>query len=149
MHKRQVEAIFSSIENAFGPCEDRIIGAGGYGQAVGLDYDWTQPPAVEAPILANFINALPVSTVDIEAYSYGTVVALAALPLITKKIGHVVLLGGPLPLNGSPQADPGYLRDLVLLGVFVGGYPSDRLSRGHQRYGRLDRDRQCDDAIHQ
>lgn len=120
-----VHGIFSSVETAFGPCEGGIINAGGYQQAVGLDYDWTQPPATEAPLLANFVNSLPVATVDIEAHSYGTVVALAALPLITKKIGHVVLLGGPLPLNGSPQADPGYLRDLVLLGIFVGGYPSD------------------------
>ncbi|MBV9277079.1 MAG: hypothetical protein JOZ97_02475, partial [Candidatus Eremiobacteraeota bacterium] len=118
-----VHGIFSSVETAF-PCEQTLLDAGGYAQGLGLDYNWTQPPQVEAPILANFINSLPVSTVDIEAHSYGTVVTLAALPLITKKLGHVVLLGGPLPLNGSPQADPGYLRDLVMLGVFL-AYPSD------------------------
>jgi len=42
------------------------------------------------------------------------VVTLAAQPSITKTMKNVVLLGGPLPLNGSPQADPGYLRDLLV-----------------------------------
>lgn len=118
-----VHGIFSSVETAF-PCEQTLLNAGAYQQGLGLDYNWTQPPQTEAPILANFINSLPVGTLDIEAHSYGTVVTLAALPMIKKKIGHVILLGGPLPLNGSPQADPGYLRDLVMLGVFL-AYPSD------------------------
>ncbi|MBV9648326.1 MAG: alpha/beta hydrolase [Candidatus Eremiobacteraeota bacterium] len=113
-----VHGIFSAVESAF-PCEQRILNAGNYGQAVGLDYDWTQPPATEAPFLANLINSLPLSTVDIEAHSYGTVVTLAALPLIKKPIGHVVLLGGPLPLNGAPQADPGFWRDLIMAGVWL------------------------------
>lgn len=118
-----VHGIFSSVETAF-PCEQTLLDVGGYTQALGLDYDWTQPPAMEAPLLASLINALPVSTVDIEAHSYGTVITLAALPQISKKIGHVVLLGGPLPLHGAPQADPGYLRDLILLGVWI-AYPSE------------------------
>lgn len=118
-----VHGIFSAVETAF-PCEQGILNAGQYAQALGLDYDWTQPPAAEAPFLANLINSLPVSTVDIEAHSYGTVVTLAALPQVKKTIGHVVLLGGPLPLNGAPQADPGYLRDLLMLGVWI-AYPSE------------------------
>ncbi len=108
-----VHGIFSSVETAF-PCVNAILAAGGYQQAVGLDYDWTQPPYAEAPILAAFINGLPNAGVDIEAHSYGTVVTLATLPSITKSVGHVALLGGPLPSNGSPQADPGYLRDLLV-----------------------------------
>jgi pimeloyl-ACP methyl ester carboxylesterase len=113
-----VHGIFSSVETAF-PCESAILKAEGYQQAVGLDYDWTQPPATEAPILSQLVNSLPVSSLDLEAHSYGTVVTLAGLPGMKKKINHVVLLGGPLPLNGAPQADPGYLRDLIMLGVFI------------------------------
>src|SRR5579875_2749862 len=113
-----VHGIFSSVETAF-PCESSIIAAGNYGQAVGLDYDWTQPPAYGASRLAAFINSLNVPAVDIWAHSYGTVVTLAALPSITKTIGHVVLLGGPLPLNGAPQADAGFWLDLVLAGAFI------------------------------
>jgi pimeloyl-ACP methyl ester carboxylesterase len=108
-----VHGIFSSVESAF-PCAAAIMAAGGYQQAVGLDYDWTQPPYTEAPILSKFVNSLPVSGVDLEAHSYGTVVTLAALPAIAKTMKNVVLLGGPLPLNGSPQADPGYLRSLLI-----------------------------------
>jgi pimeloyl-ACP methyl ester carboxylesterase len=113
-----VHGIFSSVETAF-PCEQAIMKASGYQQAVGLDYDWTQPPATEAPILSKLANSLPLSSLDLEAHSYGTVVTLAGLPQVTKKVAHVVLLGGPLPLNGAPQADPGYLRDLIMLGVFI------------------------------
>jgi pimeloyl-ACP methyl ester carboxylesterase len=114
-----VHGIFSSVETAF-PCVNPILAAGAYQQAVGLDYDWTQPPSKEGPILANFINGLPNSTVDVEAHSYGTVVTLASLPLVTKTVKNAVLLGGPLPLNGSPQADPGFLRDLLVnLAEFV------------------------------
>jgi pimeloyl-ACP methyl ester carboxylesterase len=113
-----VHGVFSNVESAF-PCEQSIVGAGNYGQAVGIDYDWTQPPATGAAQLAAFINSLPVSTVDIWAHSYGTVVTLAALPAITKKLGHVALLGGPLPLNGAPQADAGFWLDLILAGAFI------------------------------
>lgn len=108
-----VHGIFSSVETAF-PCAASIMAAGGYQQAVGLDYDWTQPPYAEAPLLAAFVNSLPPASVDLEAHSYGTLVTLASLPSITKTMNDVVLLGGPLPLNGSPQADPGYLRTLLL-----------------------------------
>ena len=108
-----VHGIFSSVETAF-PCAGAIMAAGGYQQAVGLDYDWTQPPYAESPMLVALVNSLPVASVDLEAHSYGTVVTLAALPSITKAMKNVVLLGGPLPLNGSPQADPGYLRSLLI-----------------------------------
>jgi pimeloyl-ACP methyl ester carboxylesterase len=118
-----LHGIFSSVEQAF-PCEQTLLQAGGYAQGLGLNYDWTQPPDKLAPIFANYINSLPVASLDIEAHSYGTIVALAALPMIQKKVNHIVLLGGPLPLNGSPQARPGFLRDLVLIAVWL-AYPSD------------------------
>lgn len=113
-----VHGIFSSVESAFpaGKCASGVQSQGGYQQVLGFDYNWTQPPYTEAPLLAAFINSLPVSSVDLEAHSYGTVVTTAALPLITKKLNHVVLLGGPLPLNGSPQSDPGTLRDFAIWG---------------------------------
>ena len=120
-----VHGIFSSVESAFAaPCPSAIASAGSYQQTYGFDYPWYEPPSVVAPALAAFINSLPNASVDIEAHSYGTVVTLAALPQLQKMIGHVVLLGGPLPLNGSPQAQSGYTFDVLLALAFV-GYPSD------------------------
>ncbi len=119
-----VHGIFSSVESAF-PCAQQILDAGGYQQGVGLDYNWTDPPQVEGPVLAAFLNSLAkagLTSFDIEAHSYGSVVTYAALPSVHATMPHVVTLGGPLPLEGTPLAEGPLLR-LVLVAladVFVG-----------------------------
>lgn len=113
-----VHGVFSSVEQAFpGPCPSAIASAGGFAQTYGFDYDWTRTPDALAQPFADFVNSLPNASVDIEAHSYGTIVTLAALPLIKKTVGHVVLLGGPLPLNGSPQATHTWLIDLFVWAI--------------------------------
>jgi hypothetical protein len=122
-----IHGIFSSVETAFpNPCTPEIMKAGGYQQAVGFDYNWTDPPQVEGPLFAAFLNSLvqqKLTTFDIEAHSYGSPVAYAALPSVTgATIPNVVTLGGPLPLRGTPLAKKGLLR-LVLVAladIFVG-----------------------------
>jgi pimeloyl-ACP methyl ester carboxylesterase len=121
-----IHGIFSSVETAFpNPCTPEIMKAGGYQQAVGWDYNWTNPPQVEGPKFAAFVSSLKeqkLDSVDIEAHSYGSLVTYAAVPKITEKLKNVVTLGGPLPLRGTPLAR-GYLLRLVLVSladIFVG-----------------------------
>lgn len=125
-----VHGLFSNVQIAFpAACVKSMLAAYGYTQAVGLNYDYAQPVIDTAlaaagstpvsPILGNFINSLPLSSatsVLVESHSYGTLVTTGALSLgtITKNVKNVVLLGGPLPNNGSPQADPGFFRYLIL-----------------------------------
>jgi hypothetical protein len=119
-----IHGIFSSVETAF-PCAQSILNAGGYQQGVGFDYNWTEPPQVEGPLFATFLNSLAargLTSFDIEAHSYGTVVTYAAIPSVNATLPHVVTLGGPLPLEGTPLAHGALLR-LVLVAladVFVG-----------------------------
>jgi pimeloyl-ACP methyl ester carboxylesterase len=109
-----IHGIFSSVESAFPAspkpaCPNAIATAGGYQQIVGFDYEWDMPPSVEGQLFQKFLNTLAAAglkSVDVEAHSYGTLVTLAALPGATKKlqIPNAVLLGGPLPLRGTPLA---------------------------------------------
>jgi hypothetical protein len=122
-----IHGIFSSVETAFKyPIAAQIGKAGQYQQIVGFDYDWTEPPSVEGPIFAKFLNDLVssgVTTFDIEAHSYGSPVTYAALPYVKgAKIPNVVTLGGPLPLRGTPLAAGYYLRLVLvdLADIFVG-----------------------------
>lgn len=119
-----IHGIFSSVETAYS-CANNYLSttADGdstapysYQQIFGFDYDFAQPPAVEAALFAKFINSLSLSNYDIEAHSYGTLVTLATLPQLTSKPNRTVLVGGPLPLRGSPIANPKnvLLRDLLL-----------------------------------
>lgn len=119
-----IHGIFSSIETAYS-CANSYLSATAngssnapysYQQIFGFDYDYAQPPAVEAALFATFVNSLNLSNYDIEAHSYGTLVTLAALPQLTAKPARTVLVGGPLPLRGSPIADPNnvLLRDVLL-----------------------------------
>ena len=111
-----VHGIESSVQDAFGPCIDQIIKAHGnqhYDQVVGLNYDWTQTAVNESPILASLISQLGEQAwVDIEAHSYGTIVALGAIPTAGTKIRNLVLLGGPL--DGTQLAS-----GLVLNSIFA------------------------------
>ncbi len=119
-----IHGIFSSVETAYSCANDYLAKSAdgdstapySYQQIFGFDYDYAQPPAVEAALFANFINGLSLSNYDIEAHSYGTLVTLAALPQLSSKPNRTVLVGGPLPLRGSPIADPTnvLLRDLLL-----------------------------------
>ncbi|HET9030271.1 MAG TPA: alpha/beta hydrolase [Candidatus Aquilonibacter sp.] len=119
-----IHGIFSSVETAY-DCANSYLSttANGsstapysYQQIFGFDYDYAQPPDVEAPLFAAFINKLGLTNYDIEAHSYGTLVTLGALPKLAVRPNRTVLVGGPLPLRGSPIADPSnvLLRDLLL-----------------------------------
>jgi hypothetical protein len=110
-----IHGIFSSVETAFPAtptpaCPQRIADAGGYKQVLGWDYEWYYPPRIEGPIFFKFLRSIVdagVTDLDIEAHSYGSLVTLAAIPNLTSlKLGHVVTLGGPLPLRGTPLAKP-------------------------------------------
>jgi pimeloyl-ACP methyl ester carboxylesterase len=121
-----IHGIFSSVETAFpDPCTPKILRAGGYQQALGWDYNWTNPPWIEGPKFTDFLNGLKrtgLQTFDLEAHSYGSVITYAALPNVTEKVSNVVTLGGPLPLRGTPLAKRSLLRIVlvVLAKVFVG-----------------------------
>jgi hypothetical protein len=122
-----IHGIFSSVETAFpNPCTPEIMKAGGYQQAVGFDYNWTNPPQVEGPLFAAFLNSLKtksnLTSFDIEAHSYGSPVTYAAIPSVTATMPNVVTLGGPLPLRGTPLAKKSLLRTVLvaLADIFVG-----------------------------
>jgi hypothetical protein len=121
-----IHGIFSSVETAFpNPCTPQIMKAGGYTQALGWDYNWTNPPQVEGPKFAAFLNSLKgkrLNSFDVEAHSYGSVVSYAAVPSVKATMNAVVTLGGPLPLRGSPLARGSLLRKVLvaLAAIFVG-----------------------------
>jgi pimeloyl-ACP methyl ester carboxylesterase len=117
-----LHGIFSSVETAF-PCAGQILSAGGYAQGLGYDYDWTEPPRVEGPIIERFLNGLAaqgLGSFDLEAHSYGTLITLYALPALSARVGHVVLLGGPLALRGSPLASSDLMA--TVLGIIAAIY---------------------------
>lgn len=133
-----IHGIFSSVETAFPAtpapaCPQSIADAGGYKQVLGWDYDWFYPPKVEGPPFYKFLDKIAdagVTDLDVEAHSYGTLVTLSAIPMLKSiKIKHVVLLGGPLPLRGTPLAeDKNSWRMGFVLGVldsFSNEPPSD------------------------
>jgi pimeloyl-ACP methyl ester carboxylesterase len=100
-----VHGVNSSVEAAYGGCINELMAAGGYEQAVGFDYDWTQRPADTGASFAEFLNQLQargLSQADIEAHSFGTITALAAMAHTNLTIPHAILLGGPL--DGTPLA---------------------------------------------
>ncbi len=113
-----VHGIFSTVESSYACAHEYTTSAssqpGAYRQIVGFDYDYTEPPSVDAPKLAAFINALHLANYDIEAHSYGTLVALGALHDLDLQPHRAVLVGGPLPLRGSPLVTSPWIRDILL-----------------------------------
>jgi hypothetical protein len=101
----------STIEEAYGGCVDQIMSAGGYEQVIGFNYDWTKRPAATGKQLAAFLDTLKtagLAEADIEAHSFGTITALAAVSRTGLTVPHMVLEGGPL--NGTPLAEhPNYI----------------------------------------
>jgi virginiamycin B lyase len=111
-----IHGIASGIASTYPPgCANSIAFQGGYAQAIGYDYDWTDPPKVAGPTFQATIDRLGLKSIDIEAHSYGAVVALQALPQLKTPVRNMVLLAGPLPRGGTPAATfPQFFRDWVL-----------------------------------
>jgi hypothetical protein len=112
-----IHGIFSSVESAFptprpwqfwSACPKKIARTQGFQQVLGFDYAWNEPPDKEGTLFADFLNkvvAAKVSSLSIEAHSYGTLVTLSAVPSVSDgSIANVVTLGGPLPRRGTPLA---------------------------------------------
>jgi hypothetical protein len=126
-----IHGIFSSVESSFPAyrfftgCPQKIADAGGFDQVLGFDYDWFEPPDKEGALFADFLKevvAKKPSSLTVEAHSYGTLVTLAALPKLgpDAKIANAVTLGGPLPLRGTPLANPGnHWRMGMILGLLA------------------------------
>lgn len=103
-----IHGMMSSVETAF-PDPTSIMQLGGYCQAIGFDYDWTQGINVNGLALASFLNSLrqhnQLNSVDIEAHSEGVAVALSGARYTAFPISNMTLLGGPV--TGTPAANSG------------------------------------------
>jgi hypothetical protein len=104
---------------------------GDTGKFSGLITNGTSRPVRR--LFADFLKTVAkakVSSLSVEAHSYGSLVSLAAVPRIDPavKIGTLVTMGGPLPLRGSPLAKPkNHWRMGMMLGLldwYTGEPPS-------------------------
>jgi N-acetylneuraminic acid mutarotase len=85
---------------------------GPYDTVFGINYDWSQPIGISSLDMANSLDSLFSSscsfsgTIDIEAHSEGTLVALTSAndlsPSVKGKLAHIVLVAGPI--DGTPLA---------------------------------------------
>jgi pimeloyl-ACP methyl ester carboxylesterase len=123
-----IHGIFSSVETAFpkgffSSCPQTIADRQGFDQVLGFDYDWFEPPAAEGKLFADFLKkivAAQVSSMTVEAHSYGSLVTLAAIPgaAAGTTLANVVTMGGPLPLRGTPLAEKkNYWRLSMMFGL--------------------------------
>ena len=90
-----VHGIFSNVDSAY-PCAAAIMAAGGYGQVIGFNYDWTQAAGTTGSSLANFLTTLQtagLSQIDIEAHSYGGLTVLSGASQSTLQINNIILEG--------------------------------------------------------
>ena len=107
-----VHGVNSFVDQAFGDCgvgsfdaTSQIMKAGGYTQAVGLDYDWTQNVDLSGQQLAAFLRATALKHFDLEGHSMGGAVVLSGASYITEQaiqIDKIVTLGGAG--EGTPVA---------------------------------------------
>jgi uncharacterized protein (TIGR03437 family) len=111
-----VHGIFSTVEQAFPGAPSTPNNAqaietkGGYNDVEGFDYDWTQSVAHNGPPLTDYLDWLAscpsVDSIDVEAHSYGGLVAGNAIckaTLAQSKIKNFVTLG--TPWAGTPAAN--------------------------------------------
>jgi pimeloyl-ACP methyl ester carboxylesterase len=107
--------ILSTVEDSFGGSVSELMSQGGYTQVIGFNYDYARNNMVEAgQKFADFLNSLQteggLTQIDLQAHSFGTLVALYAASQTDLAINNMILLGGPL--DGTPAADlagPGLL----------------------------------------
>ena len=111
-----LHGIFSCVEGTFGSgYVERLRSDGAYDYVVGYDYDWMRNPADISTDIANAVNGLGLSKIDIVAHSYGTINAMATVSKLNGiNVDNLVLLAGPL--NGS------YLNDQVVYQTFLAGF---------------------------
>jgi pimeloyl-ACP methyl ester carboxylesterase len=101
-----LHGVDSSIEGAFG-CINKIMAAGGYNQAIGLDYSWAQKVDDTGNEVAAFITGSGLKNFDFEGHSMGGAGVLSGASKITDptiQIGKIVTLGGA----GGGTAVPNY-----------------------------------------
>jgi pimeloyl-ACP methyl ester carboxylesterase len=108
-----VHGVNSFVDQAFGDCgagsfdaTSQIMRAGGYTQAIGLDYDWTQNLDLSGQQLAAFLRASGLKNFDLEGHSMGGAVVLSGAAYITEpaiQIDKIVTLGGAG--EGTPVAN--------------------------------------------
>jgi pimeloyl-ACP methyl ester carboxylesterase len=107
-----VHGVNSFVAQAFGVCgagsfdaTTQIMKAGGYTQAIGLDYNWTQNVDLSGQQLAAFLRATGLKHFDLEGHSMGGAVVLSGASYITEpalQIDKIVTLGGAG--EGTPVA---------------------------------------------
>ncbi len=107
-----VHGVNSFVDQAFGDCgagsfdaTSQIMKAGGYTQAIGLDYNWTQNVDLSGQQLAAFLRATGLKHFDLEGHSMGGAVVLSGASYITEpalQIDKIVTLGGAG--EGTPVA---------------------------------------------
>jgi pimeloyl-ACP methyl ester carboxylesterase len=107
-----VHGVNSFVDQAFGDCgagsfdaTSEILKAGGYTQAIGLDYDWTQNVDLSGQQLAAFLRATALKHFDLEGHSMGGAVVLSGASYISEpaiQIDKIVTLGGAG--EGTPVA---------------------------------------------
>jgi pimeloyl-ACP methyl ester carboxylesterase len=108
-----VHGVNSFVDQAFGDCgagsfdaTSQIMTAGGYTQAIGFDYNWTQKVDLSGQQLAAFIRASELKRFDFEGHSMGGAVVLSGASYITEstiQIDKIVTLGGAG--EGTPVAN--------------------------------------------